>query len=212
MAKKTIKPKRLMHIICEGAKTEPFYFSSYIDNFASEKAKVIEIPNCKKNTPVQLVDEAVSRKKSKETSSDDEFWVVYDREAVAKYSNKLHAQAWSKALANNINIAFSNICFELWILQHFELTTSPFTCCEELLATSNLRAHLKRVGIHNYEKGNAQLFSKISGGLGHARVRAARLNELVIRDAPVEHTNKPYMLNCYTNIYELLDAIDKFQP
>ncbi|CAI1876254.1 Uncharacterised protein [Serratia fonticola] len=212
MAKKSLKPKKIMHIICEGAKTEPYYFSSYIDCFANEKAKIIEIPNCKKNTPIQLVNEAVERKNSKDTSPDDVFWVVYDREGIAKYSNELHAKAWSKANANNINLAFSNICFELWILQHFELTNSPFSCCDDLMANSNLRSHLRRVGINSYEKGDFQLFNKIKGGLDNARVRAKRLNAMSISSAPATHASKPYLLSSYTNIHELLEAIDELTP
>lgn len=211
MAKKSLKPKRIMHIICEGTKTEPYYFSSYIDCFANEKAKVIEIPSCKKNTPVQLVDEAVQRKKSKDTSPDDVFWVVYDREGVGKYSNELHAKAWSKAIANNINIAFSNICFELWILQHFELTNSPFSCCDDLMANSNLRTHLRKVGINHYEKGNAQLFNKIKVGLERARIRAERLNTMSIASAPAAYASKPYLLSSYTSVHKLLEAIDNFE-
>ncbi len=85
-----------MHIICEGEKTEPFYIRGYIDDQAKEKAKVIEVPDVKVNTPVQLVDYAVSLRNSSSTSADDEYWVVYDRESVRKYSHELHAQAWNK--------------------------------------------------------------------------------------------------------------------
>lgn len=208
---KNIAPKKMMHILCEGSKTEPYYIKSYIDMYANDKAKIIQIPPTKKNTPVQLVDEAVFLKKSNSTSEDDEFWVVYDRESVAKYSNALHARAWSKANSNNINIAFSNICFELWILQHFELDTAPYSSCDDLMSNSKLKQHLLKVNLKNYEKGNRDLFNKIYKGIGNARVRAARLN-LTSLNSAAQGRKTPYFLNSYTNIHELLDAIDKFKP
>ncbi|WP_139336008.1 RloB family protein, partial [Shigella sonnei] len=81
MAKKIIPVQNKMFIFCEGDKTEPLYISSYIDDKVKTKTKVIKIPKTKKNTPVQLVEEAISVKKSNKSISGDEFWVVYDREA-----------------------------------------------------------------------------------------------------------------------------------
>lgn len=208
---KNIAPKKMMHILCEGSKTEPYYIKSYIDMYANDKAKIIQIPPTRKNTPVQLVDEAVLLKKSKSTSEDDEFWVVYDRESVAKYSHSLHAKAWDKARANNINIAFSNVCFELWILQHFELDCAPYSSCDDLMSNSRLKEHLLKVHLRDYEKGNRALYSKIHRGIGNARVRAEILNRTSQESAMTE-IGKPYLLNSYTDIHKLLDAIDHFTP
>lgn len=206
-----LTPKKMMHIFCEGSKTEPYYIRAYIDMYASNKAKIIQIPPTKKNTPVQLVDEAVLLKKSKATSIDDEFWVVYDREAVSKYPDSLHARARNKAVANNIKIAFSNICFELWILQHFELDCAPYSSCSDLLKRSALKEHLRRVGVNEYEKGNYSLYQKIYKGISRARVRAEELNKRSIQSS-FEGRDKPHQLNSYTDIHKLLDAIDKFTP
>lgn len=100
---KELLPK--FHIYCEGAKTEPNYLNGYIGNMypGNVRLKIIEIVPTKKNTPKQLVDEAVADKKSKYPNGDI-FWVVYDRESKHKYSDKLHMEAYQKAKSNNIYI------------------------------------------------------------------------------------------------------------
>ncbi|WP_409161144.1 RloB family protein [Pectobacterium sp. B2J-2] len=204
-------PKKMMHILCEGEKTEPMYLLGYIENFAKDKAKIINVPDVKKNTPVQLVDEAIKLKDSNVTSPDDEIWVVYDRESISKYPHRLHAQAWDKATANKINIALSNICFELWILQHFEYTDSPFSCFDDLLNNSKLKDHLKNIGIHNYHKGDPHFFDKIKGGVSYARKRAAALNRSSLAVAG-SSGSQPFVLSSYVGVHLLLDAIDNFIP
>ncbi|EID1963150.1 TPA: RloB family protein [Escherichia coli] len=211
MAKNVRKLEKRMHIFCEGAKTEPMYLQGYIDEFASEKAKVIHIPDIKYNTPIALVKAAIKHKESGDTSDDDEFWVVYDREAVTKYPHTLHHEAWDLAHANNINIALSNVCFELWILQHFAFKNTPYSSFDDLKKNSTLKKDLLSVGIKDYNKADATLYKKIRLGIPNARQRAKALNKQSLNAAP-PHSNRPFLLGCYTNVNELLDAIDSFVP
>lgn len=200
-----------MHILCEGEKTEPYYLKGYVTAYAPTKANVISVPDVKYNTPIALVDEAIRLKSSRDTSDEDEFWVVYDREAVAKYPHTLHSKARDRANSNNINIAFSNICFELWLLQHFGYRNTPYSCCDDLLKNSPLKADLLKVKISDYAKGNPHLFSKIQDAVPRARIRAAALNKESLL-AAAKGVTQPHMLSAYTDIYLLLDAIDAFQP
>ncbi len=211
MAKDKKKLKKRMHILCEGEKTEPFYLKGYIATYANDKATVICVPETKYNTPVALVDEAIRLKNSWETSSDDEFWVVYDREAKSKYSDSLHSQARDKASSNNVNIAFSNICFELWLLQHFGYRNTPYSCCDDLIKNSPLKNDLEKIGISNYNKNNPHIFSKLKGGVARARLRAAQLN-IESQIMANKETDPPHMLSSYTDVHLLLDAIDEFTP
>ena len=55
-----------------------------------------------KNTPVELVKEAV-----KETLSSDIFGAVNDRESVYKYSDQKHAKPFGLVKVNGIGIALS---------------------------------------------------------------------------------------------------------
>ncbi|WP_350313351.1 RloB family protein [Dickeya fangzhongdai] len=197
-----------MYIFCEGAKTEPLYLSSYIEEFAKNKSKIISIPKTRKNTPVQLVDEAINKKNSKESISGDVFWVVYDRESVAKYPRSKHKEAWDKAKKNGINIAISNVCFEFWVLLHFEETTQPYSSFQDLINNSNLKSKLISAGIKSYDKGSDELYFKIRKGINNARKRAQKVNNLIISSSPKNSEEYDYLP--FTKIHHLLDAIDNF--
>lgn len=206
-AKKEVLTNK-MYIFCEGAKTEPLYLSSYIDEFAKNKSKVIFIPKTRKNTPVQLVDEAILKKNGRDTIDGDVFWVVYDRESVAKYPRYKHKEAWDKANRNGIKIAISTVCFEFWVLLHFEETAQSYTSFSNLISESNLKEKLRSVGINDYDKGSDELYFKIRKGVAKARVRASRVNASVVASSPKTHEEYDY--SPYTKIHELLDAIDNF--
>ncbi|MEQ4823828.1 RloB family protein [Enterobacter hormaechei] len=209
MAKANIKVDNKMYIFCEGEKTEPYYLSSYIEDKVSHKTKVINIPNTRKNTPLQLVDEAINKKSSKGSIPGDEFWVVYDRESVAKITKEKHAEAWNKAKKHGINIAMSNVCFEFWILLHFEYTCSSYTSFSDLYSKSNLKSHLKAQSVSKYDKGDDELYFIICDKIGTARKNAAKVNAQILSTAPAGVTY-PYELFPYTNVHELLDSIDAF--
>ena len=214
MPKNRIRPEKKLlpklHIYCEGAKTEPNYLNAYIGkNFPGNvRLKIIEIVPTKKNTPKQLVDEAVHAKKHIHPEGDI-FWAVYDRESRHKYSDKLHMEALQKARGNNIKIGFSNVCFELWLLLHFQDTCAPYSCCGDLLNNSNLKAECKKLGLADYAKGDKDIFAKIAGRVNEARKRAEKLNKSQLETADPAKT-EPYHLNPYTDVHKLLDSIDKF--
>ncbi len=192
------KLKPLFHIFCEGEKTEPNYLSKYIGrNFP--RAKLFKIEKTEKNTPIQLVEEAL---KAKERNPDgDIFWVVYDRESPTKYDDAFHSEARQKA-GVNIHIALSNVCFEVWLLLHFQNTSAPYTSCKDLLKNSNL----KKKHIKNYDKANNRDYS--SEEIAFARKNAERLNTQTKRGAnSLRHLHQ---WNPYTDVHKLLDAIDDF--
>lgn len=191
----------VFHIFCEGAKTEPNYLARYKDLFCANAA-AIQVEKTPKNTPVQLVEAAVRHKDTEAASPQDEYWVVYDRESPTKYSEKLHAKAREKAAAKGIHIAFSNVCFEVWLLLHKQETCAACDTCAELLARSDFKKAFAR-----YEKGGACTVTKDEIIL--ARKRARRLNENTIAGANKEWT-VPSKWNPYTTVHELLSAIDDF--
>jgi hypothetical protein len=195
-----LKPR--LHIFCEGEKTEPNYLNGYIERcFPGTRLTVVEKTD--KNTPVQLVEEAVSAKRNRDSLGTDQFWVVYDRESVVKYSPELHDEAMDKASANGIKIAFSNVCFEVWILLHFQETVPAYDCCADLLHRSRLKKH-----IPGYDKGDKREFSEQE--VSAARKNAKHLNKQTIAAAD-RSWNKEHQWNPYTDVYKLLDAMDKHQ-
>ncbi len=204
------KVEPVLHIYCEGEKTEPIYLKGYINKFhpGNRRYKIIEIEETKKNTPVQLVNEAVKRKKDHSTPDGDKFWVVYDRESTAKYSETLHRKAYDKAQSNSVDVALSNVCFEVWILLHLVDSNASYASCDDLLRKSPLKAELRKRGISNYDKADTKVFEVISDNIDDARKRAKSLNQATLNSS-YDTENSPYKLNPYTRVHELLDAIDE---
>ncbi|MCU6167949.1 RloB family protein, partial [Enterobacter roggenkampii] len=91
------------------------------------------------------------------------------------------------AESNNIKIALSNVCFELWILQHFAFKNTPYSCFDDLKKNSSLKDDLLSVGIKAYDKADVALYKKIRLGISNARKRAEALNKQSFNAAPA-HT------------------------
>jgi RloB-like protein len=215
MPKPKPKPSKkllpVLHIYCEGEKTEPIYLNKYIEKKhpGNRELKVFKVEKTKKNTPIQLVDVAVKAKNDGNCPDDDIFWVVYDREAEAEYSNELHKKAADKAKANGVQVALSNVCFELWLLLHFESVAAPYSSCDNLLKDSKLKAYLKNLGIDKYAKADKKIFDLISGNISTARDRTKAMNKATQALAATNH-KEPHQLNPYCDVPKLLEAIDDF--
>lgn len=200
-ANKALTLRPVFHIFCEGEKTEPNYINRYKDLFCSGNASV-KVEPTPKNTPVQLVQAAVQCRGSDSVSPLDKYWVVYDRESPGKYSEELHAKARNIAKDNGINIALSNVCFEVWLLLHKQKTCAACDTCAELLRRTDFKRAFK-----NYEKGSACTMTREE--IVAARNNARKLNESTKRGSNREWT-VPSKWNPYTDVYRLLDDIDEF--
>ncbi len=201
----------VFHIYCEGEKTEPYYINRYIQDLdRTDRKRVIQIEPTKKNTPVQLVEEAIKHKNSASCPAGDIFWVVFDRESIAKYSEELHDEAYDKAGAAGVQIALSTVCFEQWVLLHFVASAAPYSSYDDLIKRSPLAREFKRASKRDYEKGNVDTYAILKPRIQTARDRAVRMNATV-KAAAVHGRTRPHHLNPYTDLPALLDAIDSFQ-
>jgi hypothetical protein len=119
-----------LRIVCEGKTTEPNYFQPILKAYGWAGAKATKP---KDNSPVGVVREAKKlykqAAKSKIPKPNIHVWAVFDRDGHANLK-----QAIQDAQANNINVAFSSVCFEYFILLHFEKCTRPFTDCKEVIS------------------------------------------------------------------------------
>ena len=144
-------------IICEGEKTEPYFYRDLIAWMERERwpldyqYRIFPVPVSRKesdsdtkgrpsakrqleNMPTET-DEVIMRGPMPECWVDSgiaqlknfsEVWVVFDKD-----DHPYHQQAFEKvrrerAIHNNLNLAFSSRCFEMYILQHFEYNTQAF--------------------------------------------------------------------------------------
>lgn len=203
--KNQVKP--VFRIFCEGMKTEPLYIEGFINHFHSNKRNVILVEDTNKNTPVQLVNIAVETKRK--GLKEDVIWVVFDRESEKKYSNELHSNARKKAKDNNIEIAFSNVCFEYWILLHFLYTTRPYDSCDDLLKNSELKKSVKNLGFNDYDKNLPLLFDRLKEMIPDAMKNAEKLKKFAITSSQ-RGKSAPHFLNPYIDVHEMFQDIQNF--
>lgn len=122
MSKKKRTLPKAIFIACEGRSTEKNYFQMIGELFGDELNYTLTVyPDENeakpKSDPLGLINEAISRK----DEGFDEFWAVYDKDGYTK-----HEDSFKLAKDNDINIAFSSIAFEEWVLMHFEHSSNKF--------------------------------------------------------------------------------------
>lgn len=118
----TRTPKKRIVVVCEGEKTEPMYLK--LINTRSEAALVeLLVVDEAATSPKQLVERACTEKKDAEKlfrqTKDpnvriDEMWCAFDVD-----QHLMIKEARQQAEANNVRLAISNPCIELWFLIHF---------------------------------------------------------------------------------------------
>ncbi|NUT63420.1 RloB family protein, partial [Herbaspirillum sp. C9C3] len=140
----------------KGAKTEPEYFRSF-----SLPKEVIDIQGAGSNTHA-LVQQAIELKNA---HGYEEVWCVFDRD---DFPAKNVALAFSLAKEAKINIAFSNECFELWYLLHYDYIDSGISRSEYPRMLS------ERLG-RSYRKSDPSMYESVLPGQSKAIKLAKRL-------------------------------------
>ncbi len=113
-------PKSKIVIYSEGEKTERDYFDAMRKAFHSvlvdiEIIKGVGVPLTIATEIVQAAKSARLRDRRQSYSSNDEFWAVFDRDEHPNIP-----EAISRCNNANVRVAFSNPCFELWLILHFQ--------------------------------------------------------------------------------------------
>jgi RloB-like protein len=103
-------------IVCEGEKTEPNYFKKFP---VSTRPEVIIVgAGCE---TISVVNKAIELM-ANATKPFDRVWCVFDRDpSNVNNTATRFRQALQVAAKENIKVAYSNECFEIWYLLHFHL-------------------------------------------------------------------------------------------
>lgn len=193
-----IQPPRQILILTEG-ETEEIYLKSYKSDDENRRRLSgvgIEIYKPKDHSPLGLLAEA--KKRIKEAKKDkmpyEKVWIVFDRDGHANIPATFH----EKQAVNEIEIAFSVVCFEYWVLLHFEKTTRLFNDCD------SIGSYIRQKHFPEYEKSRNNyhnLKDKISLAIENA-IWTTKQNQNDLNDGL-----KPYQLQAYTNVHELISFL-----
>ena len=118
-------PNPKIYIYSEGRKTERDYFEEVKRAFHSVAVdiEIIEgagVPLTIAEKAVQAAQERRCRNRYQSYAKRDEFWAVFDRDTHPNVPDAI-----SRCRDADIGVAFSNPCFELWLILHFEEFDRP---------------------------------------------------------------------------------------
>ncbi len=194
---KNIPLKKRGLILCEGKKTEVYYFNGikYDEIIKRHLAAVdIIISHPRNHSPLGLVTEAKEKIKqaNREKNPYEFVWVVFDRNGHGKIP-----EAFNMAQSNNIKIAFSVRCFEFWFLLHFTQSLKPYSTCDELIRELKKEYNDYDKAINHYEKLKDRTQTALTNGAWAIKQNQDDINR----------GTSLYNLNAYTNVHLLVEYL-----
>ena len=154
------KPKREPYnrvlIVCEGKKTEPYYFSDLRNHYGLSTANIAVTP-ANGSDPISIVKYAkkCQQDEKKQGEQFDRIYCVFDRDEHINFS-----AACDQIVANGFQSVRSWPCFEYWLLLHFSYHRKPFLATQGRTAAQYCQSVLK-TKMPTYLKGEKSLFSTL---------------------------------------------------
>lgn len=141
-------------VVCEGTRTEPFYFEALINNHISTVREVtIEGEG---RATVALVDSTLKIKKElerKNAMSFDRVWVVFDKDDFDDFN-----EAIKKAQKLGFCSAWTNEAFELWYYLHFEYLDTGINRSAYIEKLEKVLRNRMGDDEFQYQKGNPEIY------------------------------------------------------
>lgn len=179
--------RRRIQVFAEGEKTEAHYVAYW---HRLNRDRVVVTVDPFHGSPRRLVEEAAKtrRQDRRQGRMADEYWCVFDIDEHHKVD-----QAIDMAQANEIRLAISNPCIELWFILHFEDQTAHID-----------GSHAQRRSeafLHCRKNLSSEALVQLEERFEQAKERARKL------DRKHELDGSPRRENPSSNIWELVDRI-----
>lgn len=118
-------------IACEDSVSAPLYFRDLFDRLKKSRTMAVSsfvIATHKHSDPVGVLQDLLDHEKAQKQTFEHR-WIVIDRDEERTggggHSLENFNEAIIKAHSNKIEVAYSNPCFEIWYLLHFEYRNTP---------------------------------------------------------------------------------------
>jgi len=196
--RQTRRPRQCILIVCEGVETEPNYLKSLrykiglttVDvEIVGEGAEIIGVLNAAERLRKERAAEA---EVSSRRAPFDEVWCVVDTER--RNDNHSWARGVEFARVHDLKLAWSNPCFEYWLLLHFERIGRSFD------GYSAIKPRLKK-HITHYEK-SADCFEVLA-----PRIPTAIRHSKQIHAAQWRDSANAMDCNPATTVHELVEDL-----
>ncbi|PIT84581.1 hypothetical protein COU37_02515 [Candidatus Micrarchaeota archaeon CG10_big_fil_rev_8_21_14_0_10_45_29] len=190
--KKTI---RMMWIFCEG-KTEKNYFEKY-KHMESVRGIRVEAIRARKTDALGIISEAIEFMGKSDYLKGDILFCVFDRNG---NTNEQLSKVEKIAKDNGVCLAFSNPCFEYWILCHYEY-------CKDGGEYGDIKKKIER-HMGEYRKGDSGVYGRI-----RSKTQLAIKNAEKMKNA--HERNRVKLIrresNPVTLVYEIFKCIEKIK-
>ena len=167
-------PYDVVLIVCEGAKTEPYYFKGLREHLRLNNANIVITDKKTGTDPLSVVNLAI-----KEFNKDpyyDRVYCVFDKDKHTTYPAALEKIRSTPRLKKaTLHAIISVPCFEIWLLLHFTYTTRSFSAAGDVSNCDLVETELKK-HITGYQKGSRNIFELVKDKLDNAITHAKRLD------------------------------------
>lgn len=190
------EPRDRMLIVCEGTKTEKYYFEDARQAIGVHRGQaVVEIQPGQGSNPKNIIETARKLRVAaeKEGNAFSSVYCAFDRDEHAHYHEAI--QRGEKLKMQTIK---SVPCFEYWILLHFRDHTAPYARTGAHSPGACCLRDVEREWA-DYSKGRKQVYTALAPRLIDARHRAQQRLDAVQADGSD---------NPSTEIHLLLDAME----
>jgi len=188
-------------IVCEGEKTEPYYFKNLKDHYGLSSANVEICGDCG-SAPNSIFNYAKQRYREERDAGDpfDRVYCVFDKDTHSTYQQTVENISNTTPKSTFFSIT-SVPCFEYWLLLHFNYTTKPYESLPNSSSGHQVLTELKGY-IHDYSKGDNDTFLLLLEQLDFAKNNAGR----ALQAAKNNHTDNPS-----TRVHELVDFLQNIK-
>lgn len=198
--KRSLDARSKFYILTNGRETEKNYF----DLIKSKKSIFDVKVEYQNSNPVQLV-----RYASQYLREANQVWCVFDIDN--NFNDGTLIQAIKLAEDTGVQIAYSNIAFEVWLLSHYQKVESSYDNTRLIRQMDKLLREDLRLN-RGYDKSDKELLKK------HflPKIDDAIVNSKVIYQRKVKQHEQEYMgnknyriweWNSSTNVFQLIEAL-----
>lgn len=199
-------------IACEDQTTEPEYFKEYKDSFEAiwPKETLFLKPIGTGRNSLGVVQQAIEERSKLETNDKttiDQTWAVFDKDDLDKSEGNIERfnKAFDLGKEEKVKIAYSNECFELWLLLHFEKEDPKKAIPRAEIYSRLEKAIQKHQPEFVYEHGNSNVVKLVSK-YGDKKAAIKRAEELFNYHNQEKH--QAIESNPNTLVYNLVRELD----
>ena len=198
--KRSLDARSKFYILTNGRETEKNYF----DLIKSKKSIFDVKVEYQNSNPVQLV-----RYASQYLREANQVWCVFDIDN--NFNEGTLIQAIKLAEETGVQIAYSNIAFEVWLLSHYQKVESSYDNTRLIRQMDKLLREDLRLN-RGYDKSDKELLKKhFLPKLDDAIVNSKVIYQRKVKQHEQEYMgNKNYRIwewNSSTNVFQLIEAL-----